>query len=293
MIRLALVSLSGYCSGCEVALADVISEVLPRIEIVYSTLIADIDKLPSNIDLSLVSGAVRTKHDIEVLREARNKSKLLVALGSCASFGGIPGLANVYVVAELLREIYGTYPREVPKLTRAAAPVSEYVQVDYRLPGCPPPYKLLIELLVCVDEKKPLPKPPSRTVCDECSLKKRDVYEENVYRLGERDDVDFSRCFLEQGILCMGIATASGCEAQCPSRGVPCRGCRGPPAKIVDQGERLLSSIASVFSKIDEEELVRKIPDPLGYFYRFTLPSSTIPYTPEILKRMEKDEGSD
>ncbi|RLE95215.1 MAG: F420-nonreducing hydrogenase [Thermoprotei archaeon] len=291
MIKVALVGLSGYCSGCEVALIDLGQEILTKVNIVYSTLVADYEEIPSNIDLSLVSGAVRTEHDIEILKEIREKSSKVIALGTCASFGGIPGLANLYVVRDMLKEVYGekVLPVEVLKLTRAAAPVSEYIEVDYMIPGCPPPYKLLRDTLLSIVEKNTFPKPPFKTVCDECPLEKKDEFSSKVYRLGEIE-IDPSRCLLEQGILCMGIATVAGCKAHCPSRGAPCRGCRGPPPSISDQGERLLSAIASVFSRIDPQQLLEKIPDPAGYFYRFTLPSGTIPYNVEVLRRVKHED---
>ena len=86
--------------------------------------------------------------------------------------------------------------------------------------------------------------------------------------------VDPEKCLLEQGILCAGVATRAGCEAACPSVNMPCRGCMGPTDGVEDLGAKLLSAVASILNPVGEdiEEVIKRIPDPVGTFYRFSLP---------------------
>jgi len=120
-------------------------------------------------------------------------------------------------------------------------------------------------------------------------------------------DPDPDQCLLEQGIICMGIATRSGCGALCPTVGMGCRGCYGPPDGVIDQGAKMLSAIASVINAGDEtmeddelehviqemeddelehviQEVIDTIPDPAGTFYRFSMAHS-------ILRRVKNGKG--
>ncbi|MGD8858354.1 MAG: hypothetical protein PVG33_18620, partial [Chloroflexota bacterium] len=87
-------------------------------------------------------------------------------------------------------------------------------------------------------------------------------------------------CLLEQGIVCCGPATRAGCGALCPSVGSPCIGCYGPNEGVEDFGARLMSALASVIDSDDPDEIDRiikeGIPDPIGTFYRFSLPDSLL-----------------
>jgi F420-non-reducing hydrogenase small subunit len=88
---------------------------------------------------------------------------------------------------------------------------------------------------------------------------------------------DPEKCLLEQGILCAGPATRSGCGVRCPSSGIPCRGCYGPLPNVVDQGAKLLSAVASVLDSKDAEEIARKmLPDVAGYANRYSVPASLL-----------------
>lgn len=89
-------------------------------------------------------------------------------------------------------------------------------------------------------------------------------------------------CLIAQGIVCMGPATVSICGAQCPSNGVHCRGCYGPTTRVIDQGAKMISAIASDFGverdkKVDPEEVAQQLDDIVGTFYTYTLPAALIP----------------
>ncbi len=90
---------------------------------------------------------------------------------------------------------------------------------------------------------------------------------------------DPNLCLMEQGIVCMGPATRSGCGAKCVKAGVPCRGCYGMPSNVRDQGAKMASAIASIIDSTNPEEIesiIDTIPDPIGTFYRFSLPDSML-----------------
>ena len=90
---------------------------------------------------------------------------------------------------------------------------------------------------------------------------------------------DPERCLLEQGIVCAGSVTRSGCGVRCPDSGMPCRGCYGPPPQVKDQGAKFISAVASIVESRDPAEMQRvldEIPDIMGYAYRFGLPASTL-----------------
>ena len=85
-------------------------------------------------------------------------------------------------------------------------------------------------------------------------------------------------CLLDQGIVCMGPATRSGCGGLCVAAGSPCRGCYGPPPNVRDQGLSMMSALASVIDATEATEIqaiLDQIADPIGTFHRFSLPNST------------------
>jgi len=80
-------------------------------------------------------------------------------------------------------------------------------------------------------------------------------------------------------LICLGPATRSGCEAACVRGNMPCTGCGGPTSRVRDQGAKELSAIASLIDSKDEMEIDRMlatIPDPVGTFYRYSLPGSLL-----------------
>ena len=292
-LRIAVEGL-GACAGCEIAILDLHEEIislLQDLEIGYAPILMDRKSLNENVDVLLLSGSVRNKHDAEEAVRLSEKAKITIAFGSCASFGGIPGLANLYATKELLERVYlttestdnrqGILPsEEVPPLEQTIKPLKEWIKINYDIPGCPPQPKLIKETFQMLLSGKPVTL-SEKTLCDECDLKREEKKITRILRWGEGEP-DSSRCLLEQGYFCAGPATRAGCEAKCPSALVPCRGCMGPPENVTDQGAKMASAIASVAAideknKVDPEQLATMIKDVIGSFYRFTLPSSIIP----------------
>jgi F420-non-reducing hydrogenase small subunit len=247
----------------------------------------------------------------------RKKSKVLVAFGSCASEGCIPGLANLTTAEAIFRAAYQDSPStdnsqgvvlpqpvtkvpegeiHIPVFYNRVKSLDQVVPVEYVMPGCPPEAKQIAAVIEAVISGAELPAPGGAiigagkvAVCEECPRQKNVKHIERFYRPHEiTPDPDI--CLLEQGMVCMGIATRSGCGALCPQANMRCEGCYGPLDDVVDQGANMVAAIASVIKEgsgplagIDEVELRHKIGevmdtlvDPAGTFYRFNMAHSLL-----------------
>jgi F420-non-reducing hydrogenase small subunit len=298
------------CGGCEIAVLgidDKILKVAEAFDIVFWPVAVDakvrsIEKMPDkSIDLCLFNGAVRTSEQEYMARLLRQKSKVLVAFGSCAHEGCIPGLANTNSREQIFQTAYHDTPStdnpdgirpqtetEMPEGTihlplfyDTVKTLDQTVEVDYYLPGCPPEPEQIWDALVAILENK-LPPPGSvigaeTTVCDVCPRTRSEKKIKEFKRTWEIiPDPDI--CLLDQGLVCCGIATRAGCGALCPTVGSPCIGCYGPNEGVDDFGARMITALASVIDSDDPEEIDRiiteGIPDPIGTFYRFSLAHS-------------------
>jgi F420-non-reducing hydrogenase small subunit len=184
----------------------------------------------------------------------------------------------------------------LPAFYETVKSLDQVVDVDYVIPGCPPePHQIWAVLQVVVDAlSNGTELPPAGSIlgagttalCDECERVKNVKTVDRFYRPFEKVP-DPELCLLEQGLICMGPATRSGCGALCPSVGMGCRGCYGPLDGVEDQGMKMLSAIASVLEVGDmhteEHELERQIneamatiADPAGTFYRFSMAHSLL-----------------
>jgi len=289
-LKVAVETLSG-CGGCETAFMDLYEELLSKnCEIVYAPMLMDKKNLDTYVDVTLLSGCVRTNEDLENIRWMRKTSKTLVGFGSCASLGGIPGLANLYALEELLQTVYSQSrssskktavlpSEELPALEEIVRPFKHVIDADYFVPGCPPPTNLTKEFLNALLSGG-RPQLPKTIVCDECELRRSGRKIDGILRWGE-GEVAQGECLLEQGFVCLGLTTRAGCKAECLKASSPCRGCMGPPENVQDQGAKMISALASI-AKIEgehpaqPEKLVETFKDIAGTVYRFSLPSSII-----------------
>ncbi len=146
-------------------------------------------------------------HEKELLQELRKRSQYLIALGTCAAWGGVAALRNGEGRELLRQQVYGQSP--VARETYDPLPLQSVVQVDATVTGCPPEKEELLRLLAGL-VRGALPVVIDYPVCTECRMR------ENLCLLTERD------------ALCLGPLTLGGCGARCPSMAVPCEGCRGP-----------------------------------------------------------------
>ncbi len=265
------------CSGCEIAILDLgerFFEVLNMIELVHMPLIfdqkyysvmGDGDSLQiPEADIGFISGGVRNEKHLEVAREMRKRCGTIVALGTCATHGGIPAMINSYTNDELLERYYSTedtdeasgYPEEgLPALLDRCYALDEEIKVDVYLPGCPPhPDQIYQALVALVKGRQPEFK--EKSVCDTCplsrggNLKKLRRFLEEPEPKDKRGNPLEMKCFLEQGFLCMGPVTRGGCGGEekiprCILAGVPCKGCYGPVINDADPRLEILNALVS------------------------------------------------
>lgn len=302
------------CGGCEesvVDLAEDILMVLDNVDIVFWPVALDFKKSDveamedGSIFATMINGSVRTSEQEEMAHLLRKKSKIIIAYGSCAHTGGIPGLANQFDREQIMQYVYQDAPTVVndertrpqtsyrdnghevtlPAFRKMVWSLDQVIDVDYYLPGCPPTPKLLKAAILALLEGKVPEKgsvlAPSTALCDECSRKdsKPTEIHYSQFKRPHLTDLDPDTCFLAQEVFCMGPATRGGCEAQCISGNMPCSGCFGPTSRVKDQGAKILSSICSVVDGLNEEDVDRvlnTIPDPVGTFYRYALPASIL-----------------
>jgi F420-non-reducing hydrogenase small subunit len=255
------------------------------------------------IDVCLFNGAIRSTENEEMAHLLREKAKVLVAFGSCAHEGCIPGLANLYDRQSILERVYletpstvnpqGILPQtsyqmpegevHIPKLYNTVKTLNQVTEVDYTVPGCPPQAPQIWAVVEAIlgdtlPSRGSVVGATEKTVCDECPRVREEKRITRFYRPHEIIP-DPERCLLDQGIICAGPATRGGCGALCPTVNMPCRGCYGPPPNVGDQGAALLSAVASVVDADTEEEAARivgQVADPIGTFYRFGLPASLL-----------------
>jgi F420-non-reducing hydrogenase small subunit len=300
------------CGGCDVAVLDTHEFILTVAEvadirfwpIAADGKYADVEAMADGeLDLTLFNGAVRNSENEHVARLLRRKSKLLAAFGACAHMGGIPGLANLTTKDEILTTAYlanpsiepgnRTLPRpeskvdgftlEIPTLFERVFRLADVVAVDYFIPGCPPAPDQVRNVLLAVVKGQLPPKPSvvgasDKTVCDDCQRTKGEKKVRRFYRPFELIQ-DPTRCLLEQGILCMGSATRSGCGVRCPNSNQGCRGCYGPAPAVKDQGAKFAGALASIIDSKDPEEIERivtQLPDFISFAYRFGMPASLL-----------------
>jgi len=310
------------CGGCEIAVLAIqekILDVAAAFDIVLWPCVMDFKKhdieamADGEIDVCLFNGAIRTAENEEWAHLLRRKSKVLVAYGSCAMEGGIPGLANFADRGKMMQYIYHDSPSvdnpggvdpqtltliddvelRLPEFWTTVRTLDQVVPVEYYLPGCPPEAKWT-EAAVGAILSGELPPPGSVigmdvTVCDECPRTRSEKSIKHFYRPYEIIP-DPEVCLLEQGLFCAGIATRAGCGALCPQVNMGCRGCYGPNEGVIDGGARLISALASVLDANTPQEIdaiLDTLPDPAGYFYRFSLARSLMHRT-----RLEGGNGN-
>jgi F420-non-reducing hydrogenase small subunit len=274
------------CSGCEIAIVDMgerLLKVLELVDFVHIPVLMDHKyygqigeettlSLPA-ADVGIISGGVRNEEHLEIAQEMRKQCKTIIALGTCATHGGIPALCNSYSNEAIQERYYHTETTDatdassglvdglptdgIPELLDNCKALDEVIAVDLYLPGCPPHPDQVFGALVALLEGQP---PPLRdkSVCDTCPTRREGKGELTQLKrflkapeYGAPDEpLDKMRCLLEQGILCMGPVTRAGCGGdetlpRCLKARVPCRGCYGPVTPDGNQRMEMLGALAS------------------------------------------------
>jgi coenzyme F420-reducing hydrogenase gamma subunit len=197
------------CDGCQLTLLcaeDQLLDIAGAIEIAYF-LEARTAQIEGPYDVGLVEGSITTQHDAERIQEIRKQCKFLVAIGACATAGGIQALRNWASVDEFIGQVYA-HPEYIDTL-KTSTPIAEHVAVDFELRGCPISKSQLVDLVAALLHGRK-PKVPSYSVCVECK------------RQG-------TVCVaVARGVACLGPVTQAGCGAICPAFCRECFGCYGP-----------------------------------------------------------------
>ncbi|HEY6073187.1 MAG TPA: hypothetical protein VIV15_07290 [Anaerolineales bacterium] len=197
------------CDGCQLSILNMEDELLglaDAVDIAYF-LEATRATRPGPYDIAIVEGSVTTEHEIEKIREIRSESKTLIALGTCATAGGVQALRNFADADALANTVYD-HP-EYLHFLKTATPIAEHVQVDLELWGCPVNKGQVLEVIIALlNNRRPVL--PTYSVCMEC--KRRGTV-----------------CVMvDKGVPCLGPGTRAGCGAICPSLSRGCYGCFGP-----------------------------------------------------------------
>jgi sulfhydrogenase subunit delta len=204
--RVAVFDFTG-CEGCELQLAnkeETLGAFLAAVEVVNFREVSSARS--DDYDIAFIEGAVSRQDEVARLQEIRQRAPVLVALGTCACFGGVNRLKNAYDLAQANREVYGDQPKD----TQAVRPVKDVVPVDMEIPGCPVNKEEVERIVQHLAFQVPYHF-PVYPVCLECKQR-------------------FTVCLYDLGQLCLGPITRAGCGAPCPAGGLGCWGCRGPDA---------------------------------------------------------------
>ncbi len=316
------------CGGCDMSIVNLhekLLDIVENYELVYWPTAADFKledlKKLEKIDVVIFQGSLRLEEHVHVLKLLREKAKVLIGYGSCAITGGMYGLSNLYTRDELLKTVYdespstvkngNSYPGEqikwngenvgISPLTRWVEPPAEIVEFDLMVGGCPPFGKTLDvvhDVLVNFAKKGVLPPRGTivageKTLCDNCTREKPEKLVIREIKRIHEVELDPNKCFLSQGILCLGPITTAMCSKACLEANMPCRGCYPVQEGVHDRALKYMSALASLV-EVDREkqysdeelyDLMSKIPDPVGTFNKFSLADGLINRKQEDLKQ--------
>ncbi|MCF8057422.1 MAG: NADH:ubiquinone oxidoreductase [Desulfocapsa sp.] len=194
------------CEGCQLQILNKEATLLNFLDLVEIVNFREVMSNRSNdYEIAFVEGSVTRADEVTQLLEIRQQAKTLVALGSCACFGGVNQLKNRFQNLEWVKkEVYGNHPIE----TQEVRPLSDFVTVDFSIYGCPVKKEEVEEIVTNLVLGKSI-EHPRYPVCMECTA-------------------NGNICLFNLGEPCLGPVTRAGCDAWCPNNRMGCWGCRGP-----------------------------------------------------------------
>uniref|UniRef100_A0A7V3YM49 Cytochrome B n=1 Tax=Candidatus Caldatribacterium californiense TaxID=1454726 RepID=A0A7V3YM49_9BACT len=204
------------CEGCQLQVTNLGEELLELLKFLDLVEFRETmsERWDGIYDIAVIEGSITTPHDVERIRRIRQRSRTLIAYGSCATIGGVNGMKNAFDLEEILQYVYGEGARFFTTLP--TRPVHEVVPVEYFVHGCPVYQPEFLEVLKCALLGIPY-HVPDVAVCVECK------FNENV-------------CFYERGLTCLGPITRAGCNSWCINNGNICYGCRGMVSNPNERG---------------------------------------------------------
>ena len=300
------------CGGCEesvVDLAERVLDVVAAVDIVFWPCAIDIKTkevqamADGAIAVAFINGAVRTEEQEHMAQLLRKKAGCVISFGSCSTHGGVPALANFTSKQEIFNRSYhhsptvenpeGAEPKvsttvdghelRLPEFRHTVRMLSDVIDVDYYMPGCPPTSDNLFDAVNVILSGELPPKgstlTPNRALCDSCRLNETKPEEVEVPELRRVVDtvLDPETCFIAQGVVCMGPATRDGCGATCIDGHMPCSGCYGPTDNARDQGAKMIGTLGGILEgegRASVEKNIAEIRDVAGTFYRYTAAAS-------------------
>jgi coenzyme F420-reducing hydrogenase gamma subunit len=252
--KVGIFGLTG-CAGDQLQILnceDELVKLAQKLDIVDWVMAKSDNDHTGRLDIAFVEGVVATQRDLQTLKEIRARSRTLVAIGTCAVWGGLPAMRNELPREVLVREVYHKQAAFLD--TVEARPATDFVPFELTLSGCPMERHEFLRLVnaLLVGTKAELLRAP---VCWECKTR------ENLCRVVHFKEV------------CCGAMTRAGCGARCPSHGVACAGCRGPVDEVnydanitmfkdrgiswIEIARRMESFSAPVWMKLGLEQEVR------------------------------------
>jgi len=197
------------CEGCQLQIVNLEEEILDLLSIIEPVEWREaMSEQSDEYDIAIIEGSITRAEDEERVRQIRERASILIALGACATLGGVNKLKNNFDQEEARRCVYGD-DAAMPQI-QASGPVkavSEIVKVDFEVQGCPINVDELTYAVRCL-AMGVLPVVPNHPVCVECKMRE-------------------TTCRFELGEICLGPIARAGCNAPCPSGGFWCYGCRG------------------------------------------------------------------
>ena len=195
------------CEGCELQILNCEEDMPDLVEAINIVSFREaMTERSDHYDIAFIDGACSRESEIAMLKEIRERAKMVIPIGACACLGGVNCLKNYYSMDEVLKAEYGEsahYYDTIP-----ARPISAVIPIDFFIPGCPIVKEEFIRVVQEILAGK-VPYQPNDPVCAECKIAG------NV-------------CVFDKGMTCLGPVTRGGCKATCVTGGAICWGCRGP-----------------------------------------------------------------
>ena len=196
------------CEGCQLQIVNLEEGILDLLSV------ADVvewregmSEQSDEYDIAIVEGSITRLEDEERVKKIRERAKILIAIGACATTGGVNKLKNNFDLDEVKECVYGKDASKPHFNTAPTKAVHEVVKVDYKVHGCPMHRPEFIYAVKSLLQGKH-PEMPEYPVCVECKA-------------------NGNPCLWDYGQICLGPITRAGCEARCPTNGFRCFGCRG------------------------------------------------------------------
>jgi coenzyme F420-reducing hydrogenase gamma subunit len=199
------------CYGCQLQILNLEEKILTLLnflDIQYWRLVQETPSNPENIDIAIIEGSITNNEELEEAKKIREHAKIVMTIGACAHIGGVQGLRNIMDDHEVHVAQYGENLEGIRSI--AVQSVPDVIKVDATVRGCPINKDEFAKTVFSLLAGR-MPREWRSPVCNECKIEQNE-------------------CFFERGIesaYCMGPITEAGCNARCPSNGVPCDGCRG------------------------------------------------------------------